>query len=436
MQSLYDKASLIQNPGHWIHNCPTNNDPSFDGRVRVKRTTGIPRSQLKTVEKPELLAALDGAGGDGQTTGIMVNAEGDFVIAQPDKATWEIYSEKLKEISAAEKRAEATGSQELQSRGLQCPIDKRMFVDPMKTPCCGKTYCNDCITNALIDSDFVCPSCSTAGVLIDDLTADEEIVEKLKSYEAEKVNEKKEKEREKDDKAEKESNSQLGSKDTEERVETKGEDAAGKVEGPANKRAAASPDTTAEGEVSKVSPPSKKVKPNGAPAQGEDSKTQPLPAESNPSNTNQAKLPFNPAMPFAHFPPMGPQGMLPMGFPNGMMGMPMNPLMMQQQAAFMNMNGGWNQMPGMDFSNMYGNGGFPNGMMQNPMFPHMANMPVDFNNNRSMQQNINGGNQAFANPQANNFHGQGDNAYMRAPVNPHRHQGRQKRVRPHDYREL
>jgi protein MPE1 len=29
-----------------------------------------------------------------------------------------------------------------------------------------------------------------------------------------------------------------------------------------------------------------------------------------------------------------------------------------------------------------------------------------------------------------------DNAYFRKPVNPHRHQGRQRRARPQDYREL
>ena len=29
-----------------------------------------------------------------------------------------------------------------------------------------------------------------------------------------------------------------------------------------------------------------------------------------------------------------------------------------------------------------------------------------------------------------------DNAYFRKPVNPHRHQGRQRRARPSDYREL
>ncbi|EDN04171.1 conserved hypothetical protein [Histoplasma mississippiense (nom. inval.)] len=181
--------------GHWIQACPTNNDPKFDGRYRVKRSTGIPRSLQKQVEKPDSLA-LDGANEDSKLSGVMVNADGDFVVAQPDKASWELYQEKAKaSAAAAAEFAAAEGNKEIQARGLQCPIDKRLLLEPTRTPCCKKTYCNDCITNALIESDFVCPNCSTEGVLIDNLTVDEEAMDKLKDYQKEKA-EKQEKERE------------------------------------------------------------------------------------------------------------------------------------------------------------------------------------------------------------------------------------------------
>ena len=98
----------------------------------------------------------------------MVNAEGDFVIAEPDKASWEQFQAKTKS-SSANKEAQAE-NKEVQERGLECSIDKKMFIEPMKTPCCKKTFCNDCIINALIESDFVCTACKTDGVLIDDLT--------------------------------------------------------------------------------------------------------------------------------------------------------------------------------------------------------------------------------------------------------------------------
>lgn len=62
--------------GHWIQDCPTNNDRAWDDRPRIKRTTGIPKSFLTTVEAP--------TGGDNTPAGMMVTAEGGFVIARPD----------------------------------------------------------------------------------------------------------------------------------------------------------------------------------------------------------------------------------------------------------------------------------------------------------------------------------------------------------------
>jgi protein MPE1 len=62
--------------GHWIQDCPTNADRAWDDRPRIKRTTGIPKSFLTTVEGP---------GTDNTAAGMMVTAEGGFVIAKPDK---------------------------------------------------------------------------------------------------------------------------------------------------------------------------------------------------------------------------------------------------------------------------------------------------------------------------------------------------------------
>ena len=61
--------------GHWIQDCPTNNDRDYDNRPRIKRTTGIPRSFLKAVENPA-------TGQIGH--GVMVTPEGGYVVAQPD----------------------------------------------------------------------------------------------------------------------------------------------------------------------------------------------------------------------------------------------------------------------------------------------------------------------------------------------------------------
>jgi len=106
------------------------------------------------------------------------------------------------------------------------------------------------------------------------------------------------------------------------------------------------------------------------------------------------------------------------GMPNNMMN---NPFMM---------GGGYGGMPmnGMDMfggpQSNFGIGMGNMGMMNNGMMGgNMYNGPGQFSN---QQKN------AFVETTSN----QEDNAYFRQPVNPHRHQGRQRRARPSDYREL
>ena len=175
--------------GHWIMECPTNSDPNFDGRPRIKRTTGIPKSFLKSVEKPTNVVN-DGTVDDAkQPMGVMVNSDGEWVVAEPDQAAWDKYQAK-KKVSAAAQNAAAQGSQELQDRGLECKIDKRLFVDPTKTPCCHTTYCHECIQNVLLDNGLRCPQCLTDNVPVDDLIPNEEMAANIRRYEEEKTKEK------------------------------------------------------------------------------------------------------------------------------------------------------------------------------------------------------------------------------------------------------
>ena len=111
----------------------------------------------------------------------MIDGDGNYVTVKPDKATWNKFQEKASK-SAAAQAEEARGSRELQDRGLECPIDKKLFVVPTKTSCCQATYCNECITNALLDDDLRCPNCGTEGVLVDDLMPDDEMAAKIEQY--------------------------------------------------------------------------------------------------------------------------------------------------------------------------------------------------------------------------------------------------------------
>lgn len=421
--------------GHWIQNCPTNDDPNFENKRRIKRTTGIPRSFLKTVEKPVSLGTDDGEDSK-QPSGIMVNADGEFVVAEPDKASWEKFQAKTKSSAAAQKAA-ALGEKELQDRGLECSIDMRLFIDPMKTPCCEKTFCNDCITNALIESDFTCPGCQTEGVLIDDLKPDDETSAKIKTYLEEKSATKNEKER---------SKSPPTVAETIPAVEIKKKSPSPKPTATLSKKSPEPSKSSAKSPATSNSTPNMdkpQVKPAAGKKRPADELLENPKIPKGPKAMQQQKQP--PQMPqnmngFGGFPNMpfdmsqnfygnnGFGGMpnmmnFPMGMPNPMM---MNPMMMGGNfGGYPNMNmyggaGGNNFGGGMNNMNMMNGGGMGRGAA---VPPPTATQGGQFPNQQKT---------VFADPLPN----EEDNAYFRAPVNPHRHQGRQRRARPSDYREL
>lgn len=392
----------------------------------------------------------------------MVNAEGDFVIAEPDKASWEQFQAKTKS-SSAHKEAQAE-NKEVQDRGLECSIDKKMFIEPMKTPCCRKTFCNDCITNALIESDFVCPACQTEGVLIDDLTPDEDTSKKIQEYLKEKETAKS------TPPTSPKAAGEDGANDRDEAVKkTEQPDGPEDVKGPMDVK------TSSPAPLQSMkSPPkgSQSVSHDAKPHEGQNTEelaaaegnSKKRPADDfleNPripkgpkAMQNQQAMNPTPAM-MNGMPNMGMNnmlfngmGMMPnmMGMPNmnmgmPMMGMPMMGMPMMGMPGFggmnggnfggMNgggMNGGWamNDMSGMSGMNgMNGMGGMggmnmQSGPMSGPAVNGMGGMNGGFQNGAGF-------------PAAN---GAEDDAYFRKPVNPHRHQNKQRRVRPSDYREL
>lgn len=432
--------------GHWIMVCPTNDDPAYDGRPRVKRTTGIPRSFLKTIQKPTSLVN-DGTMDDTkQPAGIMVNAEGEWVIAEPDKAAWAQFQAKAK-VAAVAQEAAARGSKELHDRGLECSIDKHLFVDPTKTPCCQSTFCRDCITNTLLENDLRCPECSTENVPIDDLVPDEQMMTKVRSYEEEKAA----------DQVRKESS----------KSPVKGGPQKG-VDSPPNND---SVKTTRPQKSQAISATSRK-----RPAESElaNERKAPAPAVGVPehksvngtkSEFHQQKTGVASNMPANQQPSLSngnftmPQAMNSMAFPNmnGFMGVPMS------MAPLMNMNGAMpnpmlmanGSFTGNDWNNVWG-GGFPQQIMnmagggfQNSMMPNggynQYNAPgnsfMNMNGIGMNGQSMNGqGMGSFANQQRTTFSApttnEEDSAYFRKPVNPHRHQARRNVQRPADYREI
>ena len=152
--------------GHYISHCPTLNDPNWETK-RVRRTTGIPKSMLRTVEKPA----------DDDSGSYLMDANGQYVVAVADDRSWQDFQKRQLQQTAKAKRQVP--------EELQDPITHELMVDPRKMPCCGKTYSDTSIEKALINSEFTCPNCGTEDVYIDQLVVDEEMEEKLYKFDHE-----------------------------------------------------------------------------------------------------------------------------------------------------------------------------------------------------------------------------------------------------------
>ena len=399
----------------------------------MKRTTGIPRSFLRTVEEDNDPAS-DGLTGEKKTpSNIMVNAEGKRVEAIPDIASWEQYRAKA-EAATAQKDESLADSKELEDRGLACPIDKHLFVDPHKTPCCNTTYCHHCIEVALFDSDFKCPNCGEQ-VLLEEVEEDEDAIQKVKEYESEKASRAKISSVNKTSKSPEPRSSELKQSLSPPAANPKKRAAEGELPNDRQKTKSPtgskpqSPKVTAtsvtKGPEQKISSPSSHKSASTAPRTEQDFEKQmnELAKEHGFSNQmNNMTMPMPNGFPF----PMP-------GMP-GMNGMP-NPAMMQMMQNGMNpYTMGMAGMPNMTAGNQGGMNFNPNGNTMNGVWNNNGNM-----NGNTSNQSIPTGPKAQRTPFSHQQASRGgeDDAYMRKPLNPHRAAYRTRRnVRPMDFKEL
>lgn len=167
--------------GHWIKNCPTNNNPNFEGK-RIKRTTGIPKKFLKSIEidpssmTPEEMAEKK----------VMVTDEGKFVVHMADQTSWEDYQRRQQQQSymmSQEDKLYMKGQFPDLPDELKCCLTGGLLRDPVKcTKCCGKVVSRLAMEDALLESDFVCPLCQTSDILLDSLEPVQEIQRKVQEF--------------------------------------------------------------------------------------------------------------------------------------------------------------------------------------------------------------------------------------------------------------
>uniref|UniRef100_UPI0037E7DCA2 E3 ubiquitin-protein ligase RBBP6 n=1 Tax=Semicossyphus pulcher TaxID=241346 RepID=UPI0037E7DCA2 len=146
------------NTGHHIRNCPNSRDKNAEAPVRIKKSTGIPRSFMVEVDDPSI-------------KGAMLTNCGRFAIPAIDAQAYAI-GKKEKPAFAPQQQPEAEEEEDPAPDELLCLICRDLLSDAVVIPCCGNSYCDDCIRTALLDSEeHVCPTCSQSDVSPDTLIA-------------------------------------------------------------------------------------------------------------------------------------------------------------------------------------------------------------------------------------------------------------------------
>ncbi|XP_075268124.1 E3 ubiquitin-protein ligase RBBP6-like [Opisthocomus hoazin] len=145
-------------PGHYRRNCPTSGDKNFVPAPRMRRSTGIPRSFLIELKDPN-------------TKGAMLTKTGKYAIPIINAEAY-ARGKKEKPPFVPEELPSSSSSSDALPDELLCLICKDAMTDAAVTPCCGSSYCDECIRTALLASEeHTCPACHQAGVSPDDLAA-------------------------------------------------------------------------------------------------------------------------------------------------------------------------------------------------------------------------------------------------------------------------
>eukprot|EP00117_Sycon_ciliatum_P040527 scpid24272/ scgid29767/ E3 ubiquitin-protein ligase RBBP6; Proliferation potential-related protein; Protein P2P-R; Retinoblastoma-binding Q protein 1; Retinoblastoma-binding protein 6; p53-associated cellular protein of testis len=138
--------------GHHIRNCP---NPKSDVPIHVpgarNRGTGIPSEFLVPAS-------------DEKAPGVFRDRSGNLVIAKIDRDAY-LKGKKLTKNDFPE-GADVPDAPTLPVKEervvpeeLRCYLCKELMKDAALIPCCGQSFCDECIRDHLIKNDFVCPYC-------------------------------------------------------------------------------------------------------------------------------------------------------------------------------------------------------------------------------------------------------------------------------------
>ncbi|XP_022058197.1 E3 ubiquitin-protein ligase RBBP6-like isoform X2 [Acanthochromis polyacanthus] len=163
------------NTGHHIRNCPTSGDKNFEAPLRIKKSTGIPRSFMVEVQDPTM-------------KGAMLTKYGRYAIPAVDAEAYAI-GKKEKPPFIPQEQPKSEDKDDPIPEELLCLICGDLLSDAVVIPCCGNSYCDDCIRTTLLDSeDHDCPTCGQSDVSPDTLVANRFLRQTINNFKRERSN--------------------------------------------------------------------------------------------------------------------------------------------------------------------------------------------------------------------------------------------------------
>ncbi|CAE1273637.1 RBBP6 [Acanthosepion pharaonis] len=142
-------------PGHYIYSCSLKGDANMVD-MKIKRSTGIPQSFLTLVDSPDHPGAL-------------LTQSGHFAVPTIDAIAYK-QGKKERPPFLPDPNPVNTVSAPPAPNELLCSLCGELLTDAVVIPCCGNSFCDECVRNALLDSEeHECPSCHELDVSPDKL---------------------------------------------------------------------------------------------------------------------------------------------------------------------------------------------------------------------------------------------------------------------------
>lgn len=140
--------------GHWIKDCPLSQGPVrqttlqnekcitnyffMQEPMEIKKSTGIPRSFMVPVDSP-------------QVPGAMMTPNGQYAVPVLDHLA---YTQKQQPPPPVQEPKPEI------PEDLLCSICSDLLTDAVMIPCCGNSFCDECIRSCLLESEeHECPDC-------------------------------------------------------------------------------------------------------------------------------------------------------------------------------------------------------------------------------------------------------------------------------------